>query len=29
MSTVFALGFAYFSIGYYAYKAIKLLHEND
>lgn len=28
MGTIFALAFGYFSIAYYAYKAIKLLHEN-
>ena len=28
MATIFALAFGYFSIAYYAYKAIKLLKEN-
>lgn len=28
MGTIFALAFGYFSIAYYAYKAIKLLKEN-
>ena len=28
MATIFVLAFGYFSIAYYAYKAIKMLNEN-